>query len=158
MVFFANYLFIIIIFVSVIFLLLQKRDIQKQILLFSFVSLPFVFILAKILSYLYYSPRPFVVHHFTPLVFHAPNNGFPSDHAILTFSLATIVFVFNRKWGFAIFFLGLLVGIGRIYVGIHSVIDVFGGFLISSGVVIAVHLSIMKLRTGLKKNSTSKNK
>ena len=71
-----------------------------------------------------------MVEHFTPLISHAANNGFPSDHSLISFAFASIVFLFNKKLGFVLFLLSFLVGLSRVYVGVHYPIDILGSFLI----------------------------
>ena len=44
--------------------------------------------LARLGGHFYYDTRPFVRDHVKPLFAHAPDNGFPSDHALLTSFLA----------------------------------------------------------------------
>lgn len=141
---FGKYLFIFIIFLGLIYLYKQKKDIQKKILLFSAICLPIAFIIAKIASTLYFDPRPFVTHHFTPLISHAANNGFPSDHSLISFAIASIVFVFNKKLGLLLFVLGLLVGFSRVYAGIHSPIDIIGSLAISVIVSYSVYRALQK--------------
>lgn len=129
-IFAAKYLYLLVIFIAVLFLVKEKTR-RKNILIFSAVILPLVYIIAQIAGKIYYDPRPFVVEHFTPLITHAANNGFPSDHSLISFAFASIIFLFNKKLGIILFALSFLVGISRVYVGIHYPIDVLGSFIIS---------------------------
>jgi undecaprenyl-diphosphatase len=78
-----------------------------------------------------------VAGHFTPLIPHAPDNGFPSDHTLLSSAIAMTVFLRNRSIGGLLWFLTLLVAAGRIGSGLHSPIDVAGSiaFSIIAGVI-----------------------
>ena len=129
MIFSAKYLYLFIILITVLFVIKEKAR-RKSILIFSAFILPFVFIISQIASKIYYNSRPFVVEHFVPLIPHAANNGFPSEHSLISFAFASIVFLFNRKLGFVLFFLAFLVGLSRVYVGVHRPIDILGSFLI----------------------------
>ncbi len=133
MIFSAKYLYLIIVVISLWFIV---KKINKRIFIFSLIYLSSVLIIAKILSSFFYNPRPFVVKHFTPLIYHAANNGFPSDHSLIAFAFASIVFLFNRKLGFILFILAFLVGMSRVYVGVHHPIDILGSFVIS--IVVAI--------------------
>lgn len=147
-IFFAKYVIYLLIAASILFLLKQKRSTQKEILIFALISLPLSLLIAKILGHFYYNPRPFVAGHFTPLISHAANNGFPSDHALFAFTISAIVFCFNKKWGVFLGALGLLVSLGRIYVGIHSAIDILGSFVISVSVYFIVWKFIVEKTAG----------
>lgn len=87
-------------------------------------------ILDKIIGKLYYDPRPFVTHHVTPLVKHAADNGFPSEHTILTFTIAAVLFFYRPKLSYLAFILAALVGIGRVAAHVHSPVDILGGVII----------------------------
>ncbi|MDE1975615.1 MAG: phosphatase PAP2 family protein [Patescibacteria group bacterium] len=96
------------------------------------------YIIGVVGGLLYYDPRPFIIGHFTPLIPHAPDNGFPSDHALLASAIAMIGTIWNRRLGFALWILAVLIAIGRVYVGVHHVIDVCGSFIISILAVLLV--------------------
>ncbi|MDO8582956.1 MAG: phosphatase PAP2 family protein [bacterium] len=130
MIFSAKYLYLLIILITFLYFVKLKIS-KKKILIFSGIVLSAIFVVSQIASKLYYNPRPFVVKHFTPLIYHAANNGFPSDHSLISFAFASIAFVLNRKLGLILFALAFLVGLSRIYVGVHFPIDVLGSFLIS---------------------------
>ncbi|MDP2585791.1 MAG: phosphatase PAP2 family protein [Candidatus Levybacteria bacterium] len=135
MIFLAKYLYLFIVVIAVLFLIKEKTR-RKSILIFSAFVLPLTLIASQIAGKIYYNPRPFVVEHFAPLITHAANNGFPSDHSLVSFALASIVFLFNKKLGFVLFFLAFLVGLSRVYVGVHHPIDILGSFLICIIVVL----------------------
>ena len=54
-------------------------------------------------------------------------NSFPSGHATLAFALAFMVFKKDRDWGLAFLILALLIGLGRVFVGVHYPLDIVGG-------------------------------
>jgi undecaprenyl-diphosphatase len=87
-------------------------------------------ILDKLAGKLYYDPRPFVTHHVTPLVAHAADNGFPSEHTLFTFTVATVLYFYRPKLSYLAFGLALLVGIGRVAAHVHSPIDIIGGIIL----------------------------
>jgi undecaprenyl-diphosphatase len=71
------------------------------------------------------------VGNFIPLIPHAPDNGFPSDHTLFGTALAVIIFPFHKRLGTVLFILALLVGIARVYLGINHAIDILGSAVIS---------------------------
>ena len=48
------------------------------------------YVFALVGGLLYYDPRPFAIGHFQPLIAHAADNGFPSDHALLAAALVAL--------------------------------------------------------------------
>jgi undecaprenyl-diphosphatase len=87
-------------------------------------------ILDKIAGKIFYDPRPFVTHHLTPLVTHAADNGFPSEHTILTATLAGVLFFYRPKLAGLAFLIAILVGSARVAAHVHSPIDIIGGLVI----------------------------
>jgi undecaprenyl-diphosphatase len=63
-------------------------------------------------------------------------SSFPSDHAVLFFALSAGLFSISRRVGFfALAYTTLLIGLPRIYLGLHYASDIIGGAVI--GVIIA---------------------
>ncbi len=56
--------------------------------------------------------------------------SFPSGHAATAFAAATVLAVFDKKRGWFYFFVAVLIGISRIYLGCHYFFDVLTGGLI----------------------------
>ncbi len=114
----------------VVFFLFQSRNFQKKILLLSIFVLPLSYLIAKFGSVLFYNPRPFV-GHFAPLISHAADNGFPSDHTLLMAALSSILIPFNKKVSIVFWCLTLLVGISRVYAGVHHSLDIIASIAIA---------------------------
>ena len=121
------------------YFLFQSRDSQKRMALFAIPAGLFALALGMLANHLYFDPRPFVVGHFTPLVPHAPDNGFPSDHTLLVSAIAMIGTLWNRRLGIVLWILAFLVAISRVYVGLHHVLDVAGSIAISTVAVLLAY-------------------
>ena len=145
-VFGAQYLYLIIIIIALIWFLIQPRSKQKEIFIISCICLPLVYLVAKFASHFYYNPRPFVSGHFKPLIPHKANNGFPSHHILLVSMISVVVFLFNRRISSVLWVLTLFVGISRIYVGIHHLADIIGSIFISVMVVSIVYFTMTYFR------------
>jgi undecaprenyl-diphosphatase len=143
-IFFAKYVVYLLLVLAILFILKQQKTVKKELIILSIVSLPIIFVVAKILSHFYIDPRPFVVGHFKPLIPHDATNGFPSDHGLISFAVASIVYLYNKKTGLLLFVLGILIGIARVYAGIHHLIDILGSFVICILVVGLIHLVVKK--------------
>lgn len=96
------------------------------------------FFLSRLASVLYYNPRPFMLTGIPPLVAHGPGNGFPSDHSLLTGTIAAIVTVFNPYLGAFLWLVALVVGVGRVFADVHHYVDVFTSFAIAAVSVLSV--------------------
>ena len=113
---------------------------RQKMGLFAVVTLPVAYVVAKIVGWLWYDPRPFVESGIAPLVAHAADNGFPSDHTLLAATIASIVFVYNRPLGLVLWGLALVVGAARVFAGVHHTVDIIASAVIAALVVWGVHL------------------
>ena len=129
-IFIAKYFLFVSAAIAVAYLFRQPRAKQKEILIFALVLLPLSYIAAKLISRFYFDPRPFAQGNFTPLIPHAPDNGFPSDHTLLGAAIAFAVFRFNKKLGFLLLYLTILVGVARVLAGVHHATDIAGSIVI----------------------------
>lgn len=129
----AKYLIFLIVVLAGVSWLKLPRDKKWEMAKAAMIAFPLAFVLARIASLLYYDPRPFVHFQFVPLIPHAADNGFPSDHALLSSALAAWVYLFNRKHSYVLWVLAILVGIARVVAGVHSPIDILGSALIAIG-------------------------
>lgn len=137
----AKYLIFASILLTGYYLFVSPIETRKKLMIFLLISLPFAYIVGIGAREMYVNPRPFAVENFEPLVAHAADNGFPSDHVLLAASLAAILFFFNRRYaawlgGFAIF-----IAVSRVYVGVHHSLDV----LASIGIAMLCAIIISKL-------------
>lgn len=126
----AKYLFIIVALIFCAVWLQASRFHKKQMAAAIILAGVIAGIIDKISGKLYYDPRPFVTHHVTPLVSHAADNGFPSEHTLFTFAVATVLYFYRPRLSYLVFALAALVGISRVAAHVHSPIDIFGGMVI----------------------------
>lgn len=87
-------------------------------------------IITEIIRFFYYRPRPFLTHQVNNLTSHDISGSFPSGHIAFIFPLIYFVALVNKKIGVAFIILGVLMGIARIYVGVHYPLDILGGIII----------------------------
>ncbi|MGG2027510.1 phosphatase PAP2 family protein [Gottfriedia sp. S16(2024)] len=91
-----------------------------------------------IIHQFYYHARPFVNHHVTKLISHSSDSSFVSDHGTLVFSTALILLLRKDRLGMVSLVWAILVGISRIFVGVHYPFDIIGAFILASIVAIIV--------------------
>ncbi len=88
--------------------------------------------LAVVGSHIINDPRPFVAGHFTPLLPHGNDNGFPSDHTLLASFLGFAILRSSRLIGFITLAVAACIGIARVLAGIHHLEDIIGSFVITA--------------------------
>lgn len=138
----AKYLFVLVLLIALIAFWRADRSLQRQLFILCLVSFPLVFMVARITSGFYYNPRPFVVGNFTPLVAHAPDNGFPSDHLLLLSSVSILFYLLRRKISYWLIAITALVAVSRVYVGVHHTLDILGSVVISASVIFLVYKTL----------------
>jgi undecaprenyl-diphosphatase len=132
-VFFAQYIQYIILVVFAAALLLQS-DVRRRIYGLAFTTISLILswgVIKAAINYAFYRPRPFVAYNITPLFPHEADSSFPSGHATIFFTIATLVtLIFGRRWGMWAFIMAALIGLARVYVGVHYPLDIIAGALI----------------------------
>ncbi len=151
-IFSAQYLYLFLLLIAFLYLLKQPRIIKKKIVSLGILSLPLTYLTAKLIAYFYYNPRPFVENNFLPLIPHSPDNGFPSDHTLLGAALAFLFYPFNKKISYLLLVFTFIIGLSRVYVGIHHFIDILASVLIAAGVTFFCFLLIKKYEKRKEKN------
>jgi len=94
-------------------------------------------------------PRPYLSHAVNQLIPRSLDTSFPSDHAILGFAVAVMVWRYNRRVGAALLVLATLLAIARVFVGAHYPSDVLGGALL--GALTSMALDYLSVRPPLAK-------
>lgn len=85
----------------------------------------------ELIRYIIPRERPFFVLEDSKLLLPlTENSSFPSGHVSFFFALSTVVFLYNKKWGSVLYALSLLIGLSRVYVGIHWPSDILAGVLV----------------------------
>ncbi|MBK5505574.1 undecaprenyl-diphosphatase [Bacillus mycoides] len=133
-------------YVAILFMLIlwfnngkKENAIRKQYtVLYTTLSVSIALLVNVLIHAVYYHPRPFITHHVNQLVPHAADSSFVSDHSVLVFSIAFVFILRGEKLKYIALIWAILVGISRMYVGVHYPLDILGAaFLtfITSGLV-----------------------
>jgi len=65
-----------------------------------------------------------VTEHVAPPFAHAADNGFPSDHTLLSMFLAARVFWYSRRWSVVLLGITVAIGATRVATHVHHPIDI----------------------------------
>lgn len=85
-------------------------------------------------------PRPFIsIPDITPLVSAAPLESFPSAHAAFAMAIAIAVLPYHKRLGQLLIIFAFIVGLSRLYVGVHYPLDVVVGLLIGFSIPKIIH-------------------
>ncbi len=141
----AEYLYIGLLAIALVWYLRQPRRAQVEMIAWGIVALPVMYIFLIIAGMIYFDPRPFVVGDFLPLIPHAPDNGFPSDHTLLCSATASIVFFYNKKFSGVLWLLTALVGTSRVYTGLHHPLDIIASVVMAMTVAFIVWKFVLPL-------------
>jgi len=114
-----------------LFFTLHHRVARVELIKLFLLAAALSLLIAKLASHFISDPRPFVQGHFTPLLNHSADNGFPSDHTLLAALIGFVVFCFSRRLGAAALAIALLIGLSRMAAGVHHSWDILGSFIIT---------------------------
>ncbi len=134
LVYFIPFLFIIWWFFPSFVEKYKDNKIIKQDLLFLIIIGIFNWqIISRLVALVWERPRPFAgLIGAKELIFHRPTYSFPSDHALLLFTLCFgFWFLGYRKIGWYLLGVAFIVSISRIAVAVHWPTDIIAGILIA---------------------------
>jgi undecaprenyl-diphosphatase len=149
-IFFAEYLPYILV-LGFLVLVFYEIGWRRKVYLFCEGALAIILsrgLITEVIRLFYHEVRPFSFYNFTPLISET-GWSFPSAHAAWFFALAMTVWYVNRKWGLWYFILATLMGIARIYAGVHWPLDIVGGAIIGIASAMFVHWLLRKYRREL---------
>jgi len=148
-IYFADYVGYLLILFLFVFLLINFRK-YWQMFLWAAASIVLSrLIIANLIRLILPRSRPFVENYVNLLIEHVPSAAFPSGHTSFYFAIATAIFLYLKNlkkrpkfwWqiSFLFFLASLVMGISRIFCGIHwpsdilvgAIVGIFSGWLIN---------------------------
>ncbi len=129
MVFITNYVLYLTMLFTLI-LAIKGKVAERKAFLLIILGIPISILFILGIHLFIHEPRPFVAFNFIPLADNKPGLSFPSRHTTLMAVMAFSYIYFKSKWSFLFLILAALVGISRIYVGVHYPLDILGGFIV----------------------------
>ncbi len=89
------------------------------------------YIIKSLLVVLIHSPRPYVaitdIHALIPPVLGEAYQSFPSGHMLFFAAFSMIIWQHNKTWGWISAIGVILMGIGRVMIGVHYPLDIIAG-------------------------------
>jgi len=140
-IFFADY-FGYLLIAGVAYLIFSAGDWRKKFQNSAFIILSTIIsrgIITEIIRFFYNRPRPFIEFGNLPLIDQANVPALPSGHAAFYFALVIPVFFINKKFGWYGVAGAALMGVARIFVGVHWPLDIVAGALVALLSVFIVH-------------------
>ena len=137
--------YIVVVLLAVFWLTTNRR--RRPAILEAALAVAVGLLINQGIAFFYFHPRPFMIGLCHPLISHAPETSFPSDHATLLFA-AALSLLLRRRWrqqGIVLLAFALAGSWGRVYTGLHFPFDIAGSLLVA---VVSVAL-LMVFRTRL---------
>ena len=105
------------------------------------ISQGIVYLLKKALS----RERPYkIIEHLNTFGIDMKDYSFPSGHTTASFTIATTIALNMPRISIYIFVLAMIIGISRIYLGVHYPTDVAAGIFLGLSVSLLVHFYLLK--------------
>jgi undecaprenyl-diphosphatase len=109
-------------------------------------TLVLAYLFGLVAAALHSEQRPFTAHHdIHLLIAHPAGQSFPSDHATASFAMALAIGVFvSRKWGWVLGVMAAVIGLARVYAGLHYLGDIVGSLAVA-----ALAVAVVRVGSGL---------
>ncbi len=144
-IFAAKYLIGAIVLVLAYVWLRANKQTKLQMMVVVVLAGVLALILSRIAGKLYFDPRPFVRSGVKPLIPHMADNGFPSDHALLSMTLTAALYFYSKKGALFASVITLGVSTARVLAHIHSPIDIAGAWVIGIVTATVVYYGVRAL-------------
>ncbi|UPW81304.1 undecaprenyl-diphosphatase [Lysinibacillus sp. Ag94] len=132
--------------IFVILFWFTKNKENKMMLICGGISFILAETMGKVAGLLHFNQQPFaVLSNTNQLIEKTINNSFPSDHTILFFSFCMSFWLFKKGKWIVWVLLAILVGVSRIWVGVHYPLDVLVGAFIGIASTVIIYFTVPSL-------------
>lgn len=118
-----------------------RRELQEQSLL-AIVSLVLANAFVSASNALWFRPRPFADHDVNLLFYHPSDSSFPANSMATTWALAWALWTYDRTIGGIALALAFMMGLSRVFVGIHYPLDIVAGAIVG---IVATRIVVRRL-------------
>lgn len=143
--FFSSYLLYLLV-IGFVALLVVEKDVRRRWYLVTVAVLSQIVargIFTEAFYYIFYRPRPFEHLGIESLFFHSATAAFPSGHTVFLFTLALVVFLMNKRWGWVYAVAAVATGIARVIAGVHWPSDIIGGVVVAAAGFAVVYFLLL---------------
>lgn len=141
--FFATFL-IWILYAGLVILWFIDGKIKKEQVLHALVAGGIAWLIAFAIKHFFPTLRPYMINgRGTDVVIPPSDGAFPSAHTALAFSLASTIFMHDKKVGFWYLSAALLIGTARVLANVHYPVDILGGAVIGTLIAIIIEKTHM---------------
>lgn len=94
--------------------------------------------------------RPYkILEHLHTFGIELRDYSFPSGHTSASFSLATTIALNLPRLSFLVFLLAMVIGLSRVYLGVHYPTDVLAGIMVGLAIPILTHIFLLDIVDGV---------
>src|SRR6056297_1995051 len=113
-------------------ILREHPDMFRRAFIMTLIGFGIEFPFYKLLKFFIKRDRPFNTHDIENVVFPIDEYSFPSGHTTAAFLVAFIAIIYLPVFAAVLYFFAFLVGVSRIYLGVHYPGDIFGGAILGT--------------------------
>lgn len=128
----------------VVGLLIARKEYRQMAMVALVSALISRYFFVTLIRLWYQRPRPISVDAMHQLVVNT-QWAFPSGHASFFFALSTGVYLYHKKLGVVFYIVSILMGISRIFIGVHWPTDILAGVVLGILVALGVESIAQKL-------------
>lgn len=128
-IFLARYLAYVLVFVLLGFFIYNRKKYWPMIFEAGLTAFFANFVVIGLIRLFHNRMRPFLYEQTNVLLTHSTASAFPSAHATVFFAISLIVFFYNKKAGIMFFIASFLMGLARVFTGLHWPLDILGGIV-----------------------------
>lgn len=146
MIFIANYTLYFLI-LAVIFYFFKKGPQNRVMVISSILSVGGAVLLGRVVGMFHSNNQPFAeLQNVNQLIEKTVDNSFPSDHTMIFFAICFTFFLFKKPGRYLWMVLACLVGLSRIWVGVHYPGDVLVGALLAMLSAFLLYVTVSKMK------------
>jgi undecaprenyl-diphosphatase len=143
--FFSDYLAYVICAILLLAFIFNRGKLSRFMVLVAVLSLAVSRgVVTELIRHFYHHPRPFVAMPVHKLLGES-GYSFPSGHAAFFFAIAMAVYFYNKKLGILFFIGSAIMGLARIFVGVHWPADILGGAVVGIFTALFVNWVLKKI-------------